>query len=264
MGAAATRADIPTPVPAAIARERLPDSPPSHPQRLAAAGDPGSGGSPQAGQESRQPDPGSRVHCRRWWSKGSSILGNALLPLLAYALLRPHMGGDTPALAISMALPGLFTLYTYLLRRRLDPLGIVSLVGFCVALLVSFLTDGSSLAFKLQDPLLTGALGLACVGSVAVRRPLQLVVLRSLARHSRRAAATMSAPGAQRTSAIVTAMIGAICLAHATAVAVLALTVSTSMFLSLSRPVGIPIFVGGLGVLLWYRRRRAVWPGPPA
>jgi hypothetical protein len=129
-------------------------------------------------------------------------------------------------------------------------------VGFGVALLVQVLSHGSALAFELQDPAVTGLIGLACLGSVLIGKPLHLVAIRLSARTNARAARMLDAPDLVRSSTIVTLVIGSLTLAHAVAVAVIALTQPVSGFLALSRPVGLSIL--GVGVLWawWYRRRR--------
>ncbi len=55
-------------------------------------------------------------------------------------------------------------------------------VVYGVALLVTWLTGGSALALELRDAVPTGLLGLACLVSVLVGRPLLDVLLRLLGR----------------------------------------------------------------------------------
>jgi FtsH-binding integral membrane protein len=52
-----------------------------------------------------------------------------------------------------------------------------------------------------------------------------------------------------------TALLGTMLLLHALVLLALALTESTSTFLSVSRPVGWAITGAGVAALLWYRRR---------
>jgi hypothetical protein len=59
---------------------------------------------------------------------------------------------------------------------------------------------------------------------------------------------------------IETTIIGAIFLVHGIAIAILALTLPTGMFLAVSRPVGLPIIAVGLTILIWYQRRRRKTP----
>jgi hypothetical protein len=157
---------------------------------------------------------------------------------------------DLIALAISSAIPALFTLGTYLIRRRVNVIGLIGVAGFAIGLAVSALTGGSELAFKLQEPILIGAIGLIFLGSVAIGRPLFLLVHRMMNRAGR------AAPLNDRHRAgVLSSILGATLLVHGIAITILALTLPTGTFLALSRPVGLPILAIGLGVLFWYGRR---------
>lgn len=185
-----------------------------------------------------------------------SVLASIVAPALAYTWVRPHVASNAAALLAATAIPAGWTLATFAWRRRADPLGLISVAGLGVALAVSYLTGGSALALELQDPAQTGALGLACMVSVIARRPLYLMALRLLARRNAQAARMLADPAIRRTSTVETAIIGAIFLAHAIAITVLALALPTGTFLAVSRPVGLPIIAVGLTILIWYRRRR--------
>jgi hypothetical protein len=54
---------------------------------------------------------------------------------------------------------------------------------------------------------------------------------------------------------VITAILGVTLLAHAVAIAVLALTQPVSTFVALQHPVGLPIFGLGVAGLLFYRNR---------
>ncbi len=185
-----------------------------------------------------------------------SVLASIVAPALAYTWVRPHVASSAAALLAAMAIPVGWTLAMFAWRRRADPLGLLSVAGLGVALAASYLTGGSALALELQDPAVTGALGLACVVSVIARRPLHLMALRLLARRNAQAARMLADPATRRTSTVSTAIIGAIFLAHAIAITILALTVPTGMFLAVSRPAGLAIIAAGLTILIWYRRRK--------
>jgi hypothetical protein len=181
----------------------------------------------------------------RLWRLAPSLGVAIVVPVIAYWLGRPHVGGDTAALAIAGAIPAAWTAGRLAWRNRLEPVGVVGVVGFGAALLVSALSGGSALPLKLQDSVVTGVIGLACLASVALRRPLLAVLLRLLRR---------AAP-AGRPLAAITTIIGATLLVHAVAHAIVALTLPTSAYLVLSRLVGVPIYLAGAVVLLWYVRR---------
>lgn len=196
-----------------------------------------------------------RVSPRQLLSLLPSVLASLVAPAVGYSLIRPHVAGNTIALLAATAIPVTYTLIMLAWRRRADPLGLLSVAGFGIAVGVSFLTGGSALAVELQDPVETGALGLVCVGSVLARRPLWLVLLRLAARRNAQAARRLADPATRRTATVETVLIGAILLLHAIAITILALTVTPGTFLALSRPVGLPLLAAGVTALVWYRRR---------
>ena len=196
--------------------------------------------------------PTSRPSPRNLRTMVPNLLVSWLVPLLAYQLISPHVPSDLIALAISAAIPALFTLGTFVFRRKVNVIGLIGVAGFAVGLLVSVLTGGNELAFKLQDPALTGLLGLVFVGSVAIGRPLFLLLHRLPGR-----AGTARPMTDKHRASVLSMLIGVTLLIHAIVIAILAVTLSTSTFLALSRPVGLPILLIGFGVLFWYGRRSA-------
>jgi hypothetical protein len=114
-------------------------------------------------------------------------------------------------------------------------------------------TGGNVLVFKIREDLWTGPLGLACLISVAARRPLLLVILQRAARRNAEIAERLGAPQARRIPTVAT---GLILLVHAVVVVALALTTSTTTFLALKQPVSLPIVGGGLAALVWWIRRQ--------
>jgi hypothetical protein len=211
---------------------------------------------------SQDPGPGTprpgwppRVSPRMLLSLLPSALANVVAPAVAYSQIRPHVASSATALLAAMAIPAVYTLAVFAWRRRVDPLGLLSVAGFGIALAASYLTGGSTLAVELQDPVETGAIALVCFASIVVRRPLWLMVLRLVARHNAHAARMLADPATRHTATVETAIIGAIFLAHAIPVTILALTVTPGTFVALSRPLGLPLIAAGVAVLIWYRRR---------
>ena len=174
-------------------------------------------------------------------------------PLLAYYLIRPHAGSSALALALAGAIPVAYTLVMLAARRRLDPAGAASVASFGIAVLISWASGGNTLALELHDPALTGLIGIACLVSVAIGRPLHPVILRLLGRNARYAGIASRTHG--RTSMVTTTIIGMAFTGHAVAVAVLALTQPTSAFVALQHPVGLPFFGLGIAGLFFYRSR---------
>jgi hypothetical protein len=224
--------------------------------------------SPQNDASGGAPRP-PRPSARAARSALASLAINFVVPLLAYYLIHPHVRSSALALALAGGIPVAWTLAILVVRRRLDPIGVVSVVSFGVGVLISWASGGSALALELQDPELTGLIGLVFLGSVAIGKPLHPVILRWLGRSNPHYIEVANrAQG--RTSAVTTTVLGLTLLAHAVAVAVLALTQTTSTFVALQHPVGLPIFVAGVGSLYLYhhrlqaRQRTAARAGQPA
>lgn len=165
------------------------------------------------------------------------------------------MASSTVALLVAMAIPAGWTLAVFAWRRRAAPLGLTSMAVTGIAVAVTYLAGGSPLVLELQDPAQTGAIGLACLVSVIIGRPLYLMVMRLLARHDARAAWMLADPGIRHTAVVETTIIGALLLVHAVAITALAMTLPTGTFLAVNRLVGLPIIAAGLAVLIGYRRR---------
>ncbi|MGZ6388093.1 MAG: VC0807 family protein [Ktedonobacterales bacterium] len=190
---------------------------------------------------------GSPQLAPRLWRLAPRLIVNFICAPVAYMLLRPQVNSDAIALAIAGAVPIAWTIAFLASRRRFDPIGALAVVGFGVALLVSAFTGGSPLPLKLHwEFLLTGAIGLAFLVSVALRRPLLPVVLRLLGRGS-----TVSS----RSPNAVTTLIGATLLLAAVTHVFLALTLPTATYLLASRVVSWAIYGTGITVLFMYLRR---------
>jgi hypothetical protein len=186
----------------------------------------------------------------------ASVAMNLVVPLVAYHLIRRHTGSSAMALAVVGAIPVAWTLAVLVVRRKLSALGVVSVGLFALGVLISWATGGSTLAMELQDPAIFGLFGLACLVSIAVGHPLHQVILRAMGRSNPRYAQTAERTAAAGTSSASTAIIGVAFLAHAIAVAVLALTQTTATFLALQNPVGLPFLGLGVAGLFFYGTRQ--------
>jgi len=185
---------------------------------------------------------------------------NLAAPVLAYVLLRPHVHSDITALAVGAAIPTVCTAGVLLWHRRLDPVGAFAIVCFGIGLLLVVATGGNELVFKIREDIWTGLAGLACLISVAVRRPLFFVVLQLAARRNPQIAERISDPQARRIPTVATGVIGATLLVHALAITALALTTSTSIFLAVKLPISLAIIGGGLVPLVWWIRHQFKHP----
>jgi hypothetical protein len=168
-----------------------------------------------------------------------------VVPFAVYFLVRPHVGSDAIALAIGGAIPTAWTLIRLLWQRRLDPIGVLAVLGFGVELLVAVLTRGNAFALKLQEAPLTGMFGLACLVSVAIRRPLLPTVLRFMG---------LERAAMMRQASLVTLVIGATLFIDALVRVVLAATLATNTFVAVSREVNWAILALGIFVLVQRRR----------
>ncbi|WP_433436771.1 hypothetical protein [Nonomuraea sp. CA-141351] len=177
-----------------------------------------------------------------------SLAINAALPLVAFLLIRPHVGSDALALALGGAIAAGRTVFLFARRRRVDVIGLVAITAFAISALASLAFGGSSLPLKLDMALLVGPLGLACLVSVAVGHPLHDLVTR-----------IRRMPKANRRhSSIITAIVGCTLVVHTVVHIVLALTLPTATFLAASRLAGWGIIAVGAAVMAVYLRRARV------
>lgn len=176
-----------------------------------------------------------------------SVAVGTVAPLLCYSQLRHLAGSQVTALMIASLIPVTWTLGKLAVRRRLDPVGVLSVVGFGVGIVLLALT-GSGFAFKIHGPVLTGALGFACLGSMLIRRPLGLLVLLPRSRPW--------IPGMTRRTAAywITGIWGVILVTEAAVVIILAAVLPTPTFLTTQQPVGLSFLALAIGCLIWRKR----------
>lgn len=181
----------------------------------------------------------------------------AVLPLVLFLLVRPYVASDVEALVIGAAVPIVYTVGGLIVRRRMDRVGLASIGGFAVGILILVATGGSELAFLLRKEIVTGPLGLVCIASAFLHRPLLVVVARFAARRNQALGVRLNVPGADHILTVSTVVVGAILVVHALAMLALALNTDTTTFLAVSRPLSWVISLVGLAPLLWWIRRYA-------
>lgn len=174
-------------------------------------------------------------------------------PLVVYALARPLVGSDAVALGIGGAIPVVYSIALAASRRRVDPIALLSAVGFSLACFASVLTGGSSLPLKLHEAAITFAVGLVMLVAVLIGRPL------ALARALRTPAPTKAGEGALGT------MIGGFLILHALLHLALAVALPTGSYVIASRVVnGGTLVLGVLALSAYVHRLRArADPDPP-
>lgn len=101
-----------------------------------------------------------------------SALISIILPVLVYLLLKYLNWSDTAALAIATGFPLIEMLFSLIKSGKINPISLVSVVGFLISLLAVYLAHGNNLAFKIWQPILTSLIGLVLLGTVAFNRPL--------------------------------------------------------------------------------------------
>jgi len=93
------------------------------------------------------------------------------LPYLTYLVLRSQGVGSVAALAAGAVFPAAFIVVRFLRQRRLDGFGVIVLAVIAVGVGLSLLSGDARFAL-VKESLLTGAIGLAMLGSLAAPRPL--------------------------------------------------------------------------------------------
>ena len=172
-----------------------------------------------------------------------------LLPVLVYAAVRPLVSSDALGLAIAGGVPTLYSLALALVRRQVDPVALVSALGFAVACAVTLLSGGSSLPMKLQEAPITFGLGSVMLVAVLIRRPFAVGRLLRIPSASKRIDSSLGA------------VIGVFLMLHALVHVVLAVSLSTSGYLVTSRILDTGTLVAGLVALnVYVRRIRASLP----
>ncbi|HKN99922.1 MAG TPA: VC0807 family protein [Pseudonocardiaceae bacterium] len=177
---------------------------------------------------------------------GPTVLVNIVAPIVVFELIRSEVDNDTLSLAIGAAVPLLWTLGRLAVARVVDPIGVVGVALYGAGLLVVWLTGGSALGLELRDAAPTGLIGLACLGSALVRRPLIVPLLRLFGR-----SATMS----RHAATVITVLFGVTLITHAATLTALALSLSVNSYVAVHQVVGLAVVAAGVAGIWWYRRR---------
>jgi hypothetical protein len=182
--------------------------------------------------------PGNRAALRR-----TALI--MLAPVVAYGLVRPLVDSDTLALGIAGAIPVIYSILLAAVTRRIDPIALLTAIAFSLACVTSVIAGGSSLPLKLHEAAITFAVGLVMLVAVVIRRPL------SAGRLLRVPSATKAIDSA------LGAMIGGFLVLHALLHLALAVSLSTSSYVVVSRVVDWgTIAVGLLGLSAYVRHLR--------
>jgi hypothetical protein len=183
------------------------------------------------------------------------LLAGLLLPLIAFVVLVGSLATATEALAITDAIPLLWVLAYGARRRRIEPIGLTSAGVFAVALLLTIASGGSSLPLELHRAVFPGLAGMACLISLALRRPLLSKLAGARPGATAETRPEPDTPGARRSLTTLTAIIGLTLLADAAAQIILAFTISTATFGVVARIASWVIIATGLAACALYLRR---------
>jgi hypothetical protein len=187
------------------------------------------------------------------------LLAGLVLPWLAYLIIRSLIGSSVGALAITDAIPATWLLVVGLARRRIEPVAVLSAVTVFIALAAYAITGGDPVAIKLRRGAVTGAIGVAALTSVAIGRPLLLLVAHNAARLNPdrpELAARLAQPRRRRMLTILTAIIGATFAIDGASQIALALTVPTSSFVADSTGARIAVLGTGAIITIQYLRNQ--------
>jgi len=179
------------------------------------------------------------------------VLVNIVLPFVIYIYADSRLG-DVRALLASSGPPILWSLFEFPQHRRLDGLSALVLAGIALSLL-AMVGGGGARFLQLREKLVTGAIGLAFVGSALVGKPLFYQIARgSLRRKSESEAQQFEAlqenRGFQRAMTLITLVWGFGLLADVAVSVALVFVLSIRAYLIVNPVLGYGT-VGALG--LW-------------
>ncbi len=186
------------------------------------------------------------------------LVAGLLAPVIGFVVLLRALGNAVEALAVTDSVPMLWVLVYALRHRRVEPLGASAATVAGIALLLTIALGGSPLPLELHRAVFPAAVGLGCLISLALRRPLLSIAAARLAARTRDVAAErrpgLGAAINHRALSTLTAVIGVTLLADAAAQITLALTVSPSTFGVVARLAGHLIVGLGLAICVVYLR----------
>ncbi len=188
---------------------------------------------------------------------GAVVAG--LLPFGVYQLVRPVLGAEVPALLVAACVPALWVAGLWVARRRVDPIGLIVFAGLAFGLLFAAI-GGGAMAVKARDGAFAATAGIACLVSLAGRRPLMFYVGRALSAGNdpdRVAAfdALWTIPTGPRTFGVITVLWGVGLLVDAAAQGAMAATLPTRVFLVVGPAVGGILMATLFGATVAYSRR---------
>ncbi len=188
------------------------------------------------------------------------LLAALLAPLVLYLVLRYLTGSPIEALALTEVIPALWLVAVAIARRRFDAIGIVSTASVAIALAIYGLSGGDPVALKLRHGVVTGAVGTIALTSLALGRPLLLVVAQRRADldvgHREEINAKLAQPDRRRALVVLTLLLGLFFTLDGVVQIVLAFAVSTDAFVPDSTAAHLVVLGSGVAVMAWYFQRQ--------
>ena len=182
-----------------------------------------------------------------------NLLVAGVLPVVGYAVLRPHVDSDATALALVLIFPVVEIVFERVRRGRFEPIGIIALIGITLGLIGALVFNGDATLLKVRESIITGVFGVVCLVSLLAPRPAMFYMGRMFATGGdpTRVAEfneVWELPTVPRRFRMVTAVWGVGLVGEAVFRTVLAFTIPTQPFLIVSQIVNWAV----LGGLLWF------------
>ncbi len=180
-----------------------------------------------------------------------------LSPLLVYFVIRPLVKNDVEALALAWFIPVAWTLGSSLWQRRLDVFGLLGVAAYGITLAISVIFGVGALPLKLHHALLGGVIGLVCLISYMMGKPVFLLLtLRSTKNtaHATQVEGALADPAVVKRISTITLIVGIASLANAALQTSLAILLPTGTFLVATTFIHVATLVAIVGGILIFIR----------
>jgi len=172
---------------------------------------------------------------------GPRILFAGVLPFVAYAVIRPHVGSDAVGLGLVTVFPLADIIVERVRRGRFEPIGILALAGIVLGVIGAVAFNGNDTLLKLRESAFTGLFGVVCLLSLVRPKPVMYFKVAEFDE-------IWELPGVPSRFRFVTTVWGVGLVAETAVRTWLAFAVSTQTFLGVSHVIGW-VILGGL--LAW-------------
>lgn len=167
-----------------------------------------------------------------------SLVINWLIPFMFYSFISNYISSDAQALALSACIPAIWVIAVMVKQHRIDWIGLVGIIGLGAALAISAISGGGSMPFKLYHPLITGTIGLAFIISGILKKPFLVFLLKVFKVGD---AERFDLPEMRKKIVRFSTLLGIVLLIDAGLHIFLATTISTGLFLIVSRLITISL-----------------------